>query len=90
MTGCLLFRMNSKNHTIKNCISLCRKNIAAGWFFRHRKTLPALALMGICLMRTYRQHRVKQQYALSCPLFQVTIVWNIAAQIILQFFVNID
>ena len=54
-----------------------------------RKLLPASALMGICLMGTYREHSVEKEHALVCPLFQLSLIRYVAAEIILQLFVNI-
>ena len=55
-----------------------------------RKLLPAFSLMGICLMRPHSQHGVQHQHALLRPFFQITVVWNIASQIIMQLLINID
>ena len=54
-----------------------------------RKLFPSLTLMGIGLMSTHSQYRIQQQHTLIRPLLQIPVVWNVTAQIILQFLINI-
>ena len=47
--------------------------------------LPALALVGVCLSGTHRQHRVQQQHAVLCPVGQFAVLAGVVdAHIILD------
>ena len=40
-------------------------------------------------MCTHSQHGIQHQHALLCPLYEITVVRDIAAKIIMQLLVNI-
>ena len=53
------------------------------------KFLPSDIPVGISLMRTHGKNCVQQQYTLLRLFYQITVVRNIAAEIILKLLINI-
>lgn len=54
------------------------------------KLFPADAPVRVCLMCTDSQHCIQHQHSLFRPLFQITVIRNIASQIVMQFLININ
>ena len=52
---------------------------------RIRKLFPAFALMRIGLVRSDSKYRVEQKNTLIRPFFQISVIRNIAAKVIMQF-----
>ena len=56
---------------------------------RISELLPASSLMGIRLVRAHSEDGVEQKHSLICPFFQITVIRNVTAQIIMQFLINV-
>ena len=56
---------------------------------RISELLPASSLMGIRLVRAHGEDGVEQKHSLICPFFQITVIRNVTAQIIMQFLINV-
>ena len=54
-----------------------------------RKLLPAVSLMWISLMCSYRKNRVEKKYSLLRPFHQIAVAWDITSTVIMQFFIYI-
>ena len=50
---------------------------------------PAFAMVGICHVRPHCKHRIEHQDTLLGPFYKITIVRDIASQIIVKFLINI-
>ena len=53
------------------------------------KLFPADSSVGKCLMGANGQYCVQKKYALFCPFFQAAVVRNLAAQVAVEFFINV-
>ena len=41
-------------------------------------------------MRPHRKHGIQKQYTLICPFFQISIIWDITAEIIMSLLILED
>ena len=54
-----------------------------------RELFPSLAPMGLCHMCSYREYRVEQHHALISPFYEISVVRDVAAQIVVKFLIYV-